>query len=100
MIEFMKSLSFHFLNFVPQMFTCPKKRNSNMSFDANFCRINSMSLKRGHQFPSQLANPAFGFEAFPTAKLVECPVLDGEVDELMQCPENFRITPWQVFQND
>ena len=59
-----------------------------------------MSLKRSHQFPSQLASHAFGFEAFPTAKLVECPVLDGKVHELTHRPENFRITPWQVFQND
>ena len=99
-MEFMKSLSFRFLSFEPRMFTCPKKRNSNMSFDANFCRINSMSLKRSHQFPSQLASHALGFEAFPTAKLVECPVLDGKVNELVHCLENLRITPWQVFQND
>lgn len=90
MIEFMKSLSFYSLSFVLQMFTCPKKRNPNMSLDANFYRINSMSLKRDHQFPFQLANHAFVFEAFLTAKLVECPVLDGKVDELTHCPENFQ----------
>lgn len=61
-----------------------------MSLDANFYRINSMSLKRDHQFPFQLANHAFVFEAFLTAKLVECPVLDGKVDELTHCPENFQ----------